>query len=125
MTAILNDYLGKQQQKVSAARELIGSDQNRLKELDRVLMGSDYVADQLQRHPELISQLNLDAGELPAGALTEQVLESQHARAFLKGVMRKQKLAWDHNPRGNAANEYIRNSMPIYELEKRARFPKV
>ena len=58
-------------------------------------------------------------------ALTEQVLESQHARAFLKGVMRKQKLAWDHNPRGNAANEYIRNSMPPYELEKRARFPKV
>ena len=58
-------------------------------------------------------------------ALTEQVLESQHARAFLKGVMRKQKLAWDHNPRGNAANEYIRNSMPPDELEKRARFPKV
>jgi glutamate-ammonia-ligase adenylyltransferase len=79
VTAILNDYLGKQQQKVSAARELIGSDQNRLKELDRVLMGSDYVADQLQRHPELISQLNLDAGELPAGALTEQVLASVEA----------------------------------------------
>ncbi len=79
MTAILNDYLEKQKQKVSVASELLGSDQNRLDELDRVLMGSDYVADQLQRHPELSEQLNLDAGELPAGALTEQVLASVEA----------------------------------------------
>lgn len=79
MTAILNDYLEKQQQKVSAARDLLGSDQNRLAQLDRVLMGSDYVADQLQRHPDLIEQLDLDAGELKAGILTEQVLASVEA----------------------------------------------
>ena len=79
MIAILNDYLEKQQQKVSAARDLLGSDQNRLAELDRVLMGSDYVADQLQRHPDLIEQLDLDAGELKAGILTEQVLSSVEA----------------------------------------------
>ncbi len=92
MTTILNDYLEKQQHKVSVARELIGSDQNRLDELDRVLMGSDYVADQLQRHPELIEQLNLDAGELPAGALTEQVLvsvEAVESEEALSAAMRR------------------------------------
>jgi len=92
VTTILNDYLEKQQHKVSVARELIGSDQNRLDELDRVLMGSDYVADQLQRHPELIEQLNLDAGELPAGALTEQVLvsvEAVESEEALSAAMRR------------------------------------
>ncbi|MEK9743920.1 MAG: choline-sulfatase, partial [Gammaproteobacteria bacterium] len=53
------------------------------------------------------------------------VLESQRRRAFLKNVMRQQGVAWDHDPVSQAKNSYVRNSMPIYELEKRARFPSV
>ena len=58
-------------------------------------------------------------------ALTERVLESQHRRAFLKGVMAKHSLSWDYHPSSNATDSYVRNTMPIYELEKRARFPSV
>ena len=58
-------------------------------------------------------------------ALTERVLESQRRRALLKTVMQRQSLAWDHEPRGRASESYIRNSLPIYELEKRGRFPSV
>ncbi|MGA1457371.1 MAG: choline-sulfatase [Arenicellales bacterium] len=58
-------------------------------------------------------------------ALTERVLESQRRRAFLKTVMRQQGVAWDHHPASTAEKSYVRNSMPIYELEKRARFPSV
>jgi len=58
-------------------------------------------------------------------ALTERVLESQRRRALLKAVMRRQSLAWDHEPTGRASESYIRNSLPVYELEKRGRFPPV
>ena len=57
--------------------------------------------------------------------LTEKVLESQRRRALLKTVMRRQSLAWDHEPRGRASESYIRNSLPVYQLEKRGRFPPV
>ncbi len=58
-------------------------------------------------------------------ALTERVLESQRRRKFLKTVMRDQGVAWDYAATRDATNEYIRNTMPIYQLEKRARFPQV
>jgi choline-sulfatase len=58
-------------------------------------------------------------------ALRERVLESQRRRALLKEVMLKQSLAWDHEPASDATNSYIRNNMPAYEFEKRARFPPV
>jgi choline-sulfatase len=58
-------------------------------------------------------------------ALTERVLESQRRRALLKTVMLKQSLAWDYEPASHATSSYIRNNMPVYELEKRARFPSV
>ena len=58
-------------------------------------------------------------------ALTERVLESQRRRALLKTVMQRQSLAWDHEPLGRASESYIRNSLPIYELEKHGRFPSV
>jgi len=65
------------------------------------------------------------AGKYDRPGLTEKVLESQRRRKFLKGVMRKQNLDWDHNPAQDAAQDYIRNSLPIYELEKRGRFPSI
>jgi len=57
--------------------------------------------------------------------LRERVVESQRRRAFLKGVMKTQGVAWDYEPPANATNAYVRNTMPIYQLEKRARFPEV
>ena len=65
---------------------------------------------------EIFNQYDIDD-------LTQRVLESQRRRAFLKNVMRQQGVAWDHDPVSQAKNSYVRNSMPIYELEKRARFP--
>ena len=57
--------------------------------------------------------------------LQDRVLESQHRRAFLKGVMQQDKLAWDYSPFRDAKQEYIRNNMPPYQLEKNSRFPKI
>lgn len=57
--------------------------------------------------------------------LCKKVLESQSRRNFLKGVMSKHNIAWDYYPSRDSSKEYVRNNMPIYELEKRARFPKV
>jgi len=58
-------------------------------------------------------------------ALTERVLESQQRRRFLKGVMRKQEVSWDYQVREDASETYVRNHQPIYELEKKSRFPEV
>lgn len=58
-------------------------------------------------------------------ALTERVLESQRRRKFLKHVMRDQGVAWDYQPLEKSEQLYIRNSKPIYELEKKSRFPQV
>jgi len=57
--------------------------------------------------------------------LREKVLESQSRRNFLKGVMAKHEVTWDHYHLRDPKSEYVRNNMPIYELEKRARFPKL
>lgn len=56
-------------------------------------------------------------------SLTQRVIESQDRRRFLKGVMREQGVSWDYEPRQNVQSSYVRNTMPIYELERRARFP--
>lgn len=58
-------------------------------------------------------------------ALTERVLESQSRRRFLKNVMLQRGQGWDYQPVKDAAATYIRNTMPIYQLEKKARFPSV
>jgi len=77
-------------------------------------------------HAQAVAALTREiADRYDRAQLTEKVLESQRRRKFLKGVMRKQNLDWDHNPAQDAAHEYIRNSLPIYELEKRGRFPSV
>ena len=58
-------------------------------------------------------------------ALEAAVLESQHRRAFLQKVMRKQRVFWDYAPKQDVAQSYVRNHLPIYALEKKARFPSV
>jgi len=58
-------------------------------------------------------------------ALEATVLESQRRRRLLKTVMRDQGVSWDYQPRQDAARAYVRNTLPILELEKRGRFPRV
>ncbi len=59
-----------------------------------------------------------------SSALKETVLESQRRRRLLKTVMRNQGVSWDYQPRQDAARAYVRNTLPILELEKRGRFPR-
>ena len=60
---------------------------------------------------------------LDAEDLSRRVLLSQHRRAFVSRVMRAQGVAWDFTPEFDGAGQYIRNTMPIGELEDRSRFP--
>ena len=83
------------------------------------------LADSDHCREELAKKIAGIRGNYDQEALTERVLESQRRRKFLKNVMSDQALSWDYQPAENAAETYIRNTMPIYQLEKRARFPKV
>jgi choline-sulfatase len=56
-------------------------------------------------------------------AISEAVLASQRSRRYLNGILRAQKVSWDHQPALDARHQYIRNTLPILELEMRARFP--
>ena len=57
-------------------------------------------------------------------ALIKRVLESQRRRRFLKNIMRDQSISWDYQHVENSGDAYIRNTMPIYQLEKKSRFPQ-
>ena len=57
-------------------------------------------------------------------ALIKRVLESQGRRRFLK-ILRDQSISWDYQHDENGGEAYIRNTMPIYQLEKKSRFPQV
>ena len=55
--------------------------------------------------------------------LRDQVLESQRRRHYLAKVMRDSGVSWDYQPVEDASKAYIRNNLPIYEIERRSRFP--
>jgi choline-sulfatase len=56
-------------------------------------------------------------------AIYESVTASQRRRRYLNGVLRTQNVSWDYEPPLDAKNQYIRNTVPIFELEMRSRFP--
>ncbi len=56
-------------------------------------------------------------------AIRTRIVESQRRRRWLAPVMQKEGIAWDYAPRQDAAHLYIRNNLPIYEIERRSRFP--
>ena len=64
------------------------------------------------------------ASTYDTAALKRAVLESQSRRRLLKTVMLKQGLSWDYQPQQDASRAYVRNNQPIYELEKKGRFPR-
>ena len=56
-------------------------------------------------------------------AIRQQVVASQRRRRYLNDIIRAQGVAWDYQPVADARNQYIRNTVPIFELEMRSRFP--
>ena len=56
-------------------------------------------------------------------AIRQQVVASQRRRRYLNDIIRAQGVAWDYQPVADARNLYIRNTVPIFELEMRSRFP--
>ena len=83
------------------------------------------LADAHQHKPQISAWVAEIDARFDREALTERVLESQRRRRFLKKVMRDQGISWDYQPIENSSELYIRNTKPIYELEKNSRFPKV
>jgi arylsulfatase A-like enzyme len=59
------------------------------------------------------------------GAVRNAVVESQRRRQYLNAINREQNVAWDYQPMTDARHSYIRNTVPIFELESRSRFPMV
>jgi choline-sulfatase len=57
------------------------------------------------------------------GDISKAVLASQRSRRYLDGILRAQNVSWDHQPQRDARHQYIRNTLPIFELEMRSRFP--
>jgi choline-sulfatase len=77
-------------------------------------------------HAETVANLQSElAARYDVAALTERVLESQRRRKFIKHIMRANGVAWDYQPLKDATQAYIRNSVPLYQIEKRGRFPRV
>jgi choline-sulfatase len=58
-------------------------------------------------------------------AIRSAVVTSQRRRRYLNPIIRDQNIAWDYQPLADARNLYIRNTLPIFELEQRSRFPAV
>jgi choline-sulfatase len=58
-------------------------------------------------------------------ALHRAVLESQRRRLFVVDALKRGRpTAWDWQPPRDASRMYVRNSIPLEELEAMARFPK-
>ncbi len=59
-------------------------------------------------------------------ALEAQVRESQRRRRLVDAALSKGELhSWDFQPRRDAAKLYVRNTMPLDDIEAMARFPRV
>jgi choline-sulfatase len=56
-------------------------------------------------------------------AMRRTVIASQRRRRYMNDIIRAQNVAWDYQPQVDARGQYIRNTVPIFELEMRSRFP--
>lgn len=92
----------------------------------------DMKADPLERrnlaadeaHAERISSLRQEcARRWNMVEISQQVLASQRQRRYLNDILRAQNVSWDYQPLLEARHQYIRNTLPIFELEMRSRFP--
>jgi choline-sulfatase len=92
----------------------------------------DVAADPLERHnlaAEAAHAVRVEslrqecARRWRMDVISESVRASQRRRRYLNGILRAQNVSWDYQPLPDARNQYIRNTLPIFELEMRSRFP--
>ncbi len=92
----------------------------------------DLRADPLERHnlaadeahAERVAALRQEcARRWRMDVISDSVRASQRRRRYLNGILRAQNVSWDYQPPPDAKNQYIRNTVPIFELEMRSRFP--
>ncbi|KAH7183941.1 alkaline-phosphatase-like protein [Fusarium oxysporum] len=58
--------------------------------------------------------------------ITEKVLQSQRTRRVVWNALKLGEFtSWDHNPVDDGTKKYIRSTIPLDDLERRARFPFV
>jgi choline-sulfatase len=56
------------------------------------------------------------------GALEQRVLESQRERHLVaQALATGRPTSWDYQPRVDAATQYVRSGVDMYELQRRAR----
>ena len=77
-------------------------------------------------HAETLAAFRAEVGRRwNIEALHNQVLDSQRRRLFVVNALRPgRQTAWDWLPPRDASQMYVRNSMPLEELEAMSRFPK-
>ncbi len=79
---------------------------------------SEHAAQIAKYRGEIARRWNLDA-------LRQAVLDSQRRRLLVAAALRQgRQTAWDWLPPRDASRMYVRNSIPLEELEAMARFPK-
>jgi choline-sulfatase len=92
----------------------------------------DVSADPLEKEnlagqPEHAGRISKLRQEIAKGwdleSIRKTVIASQRRRRYLNRILRDQNVAWDYQPVADARNLYIRNTVPIFELEQRSRFP--
>ena len=75
----------------------------------------------------LVAELRAEiARRWALGELDAQVRASQRRRRVVDAALRQgESFAWDFQPRRDASRLYVRNAMPLDDLEAMARFPRV
>ena len=77
------------------------------------------------QHQDLLASFQAEVAQrwdLPA--LDARVLDSQRRRRLVYESLRQGRLtSWDHQPRVDASQQYMRNHIDLDDLERRARFP--
>ncbi|HEY2685155.1 MAG TPA: choline-sulfatase [Steroidobacteraceae bacterium] len=74
---------------------------------------------------QLVDSLRKECAQRwPLEELRERVVLSQRRRRYLNEILRAQNVSWDYQAAPDARHLYIRNTVPIFELEMRSRFPR-
>jgi len=85
--------------------------------------------DNLTNHPDHIDAAAMFAAEVSerwdSAAIRERVVASQHARRAVYTAMSiGPRHSWDHEPRQDVGNKYVRNHMDWAEAGERLRYPR-
>ncbi len=81
----------------------------------------------LPEHAERVARLRQEvASRWPLASLDADVRASQRRRRIVDAALNKgERFAWDFQPQRDAAKLYVRNTIPLDDLEAMARFPRI